>query len=279
MEDQQLERAKTIDKLKTATKYNSTQELLEKYGGVPPKPKKQPSSTTTPAKVPKNAQKPSQGRTSIGPPPPTANIGRPNQIPSQPSTPQPVSRSPSHMILPPSPSSPQGPQIQAEFAPNAFSAPPQYATGNDSNMGGHWYDRVLDLLLGEDETSPKNRIVLICQNCRLVNGQAPPGIKSLAELGKWKCFGCGILNGEEDEAVKAVQEMKELIHTQEDDSAVDIGKKGLVRDDAPAGNGDERVDTEDDNEDEDDVRDESAGDTIEVSKPKRGRPKGSKKKT
>jgi hypothetical protein len=146
-------------------------------------------------------------------------------------------------------------------------------------MGGHWYDRVLDLLLGEDETSPKNRIILICQNCRLVNGQAPPGTKSLAELGKWKCFGCGKLNGEEDEAVKAVQEMKEMIHTREDDSAGDVEEEGLVRNDSPAGNGDEKPDTEDDNENEDEVEDESAGDTIEVSKPKRGRPKGSKKKT
>jgi len=140
-------------------------------------------------------------------------------------------------------------------------------------MGGHWYDRVLDLLLGEDETAPKNRIILICQNCRLVNGQAPPGTKSLAELGKWKCFGCGELNGEEDEAVKAVQEMKEMIHT----STTDGDKKSADESDAPgvrsednAGNGDEAGD--------DEVEDESAGDTIEVSKPRRGRPKGSKKK-
>ncbi|KFY15455.1 hypothetical protein V492_01979, partial [Pseudogymnoascus sp. VKM F-4246] len=31
LEEYQLERTKTIDKLKTATKYNSTQQLLEKY--------------------------------------------------------------------------------------------------------------------------------------------------------------------------------------------------------------------------------------------------------
>ena len=145
------------------------------------------------------------------------------------------------------------------------------------NMGGHWYDRVLDLLLGEDETAPKNRIILICQNCRLVNGQAPPGTKSMTELGKWKCFGCGELNGEEDEAVKAVQEMKGLVLTQ-DDSAGEGQKNALGERDTPGSSGEERIDNDDENDNEDEVEDGSAGDTIEVSKPKKGRPKGSKKK-
>jgi hypothetical protein len=64
-------------------------------------------------------------------------------------------------------------------------------------------------LLGEDETSPKNRIVLICKHCRLVNGQAPPGVNHLEELGKWRCIGCGGWNGEVDEGAKIVEEIKE----------------------------------------------------------------------
>jgi predicted nucleic-acid-binding Zn-ribbon protein len=148
-------------------------------------------------------------------------------------------------------------------------------------MSGNWYDRVLDLLLGEDETSPKNRIVLICRNCRLVNGQAPPGTKSLAELGKWKCIGCGETNGEEDEAVRAVQEMKRLIHTQENNSAEEIEKKRSYGNSTGTG-GEEIADIEDGNENESEndyeVEDESAGDKIEVSKPERERPKGSRKK-
>lgn len=55
----------------------------------------------------------------------------------------------------------------------------------------------MDVLLGEDETSPKNRIALICQHCRLVNGQAPPDIKTVEDLGRWKCSACGGWNGEE----------------------------------------------------------------------------------
>jgi hypothetical protein len=70
----------------------------------------------------------------------------------------------------------------------------------------HWYDRILDTLLGEDETAAKNRIVLMCSNCRLVNGQAPPGTKSLSELGMWKCMACGASNGELDEGKRLVQE-------------------------------------------------------------------------
>lgn len=52
--------------------------------------------------------------------------------------------------------------------------------------------------------SPKNRIALICSQCRLVNGQAPPGAKRLEDVGKWRCGGCGTMNGEESEAKKLV---------------------------------------------------------------------------
>jgi endoplasmic reticulum junction formation protein lunapark len=265
LEGQYAERSKTIDKLKTATKYNSTQELLEKYGGAPSKPKKPPSSTSTSTKSPRITQNQPLDRTSTGPPPPTANIGRMNQIPSQPSTPQPISKS--------TPSITRVPQVQAEFAPNAFSTP-QYATGEDMNLNGHWYDRILDLLLGEDETSPKNRIALICQNCRLVNGQAPPGTKTLAELGKWKCFGCGEMNGEEDEATKVVQEMKALIDAEENDSSVEAAKKDGGELEGPADLGEE---ISAGNKIEDEANSESFGEADQLSKPETRKKKGSKK--
>ncbi|KAH8590689.1 hypothetical protein B0O99DRAFT_598728 [Bisporella sp. PMI_857] len=212
LETQQAERAKTIDKLKAATKYNSTQELLEKYGGVTPKPKPKKDNPGT-SKAPKGGQKIQQGRIGLGPPP-TANIHRPGQAEARPPTPQPLPPKTPPIYISSLPATPVGHVAQAEFAPNAFSAPPQYAAPSEVNAEGNWYDRVLDLLLGEDETSPRNRVALICQNCRLVNGQAPPGTKRLADLGKWRCFGCGTMNGEEDEAVKAVKEMKEKIADQ-----------------------------------------------------------------
>jgi len=216
LEDQQSERAKTIDKLKAATKYNSTQELLEKYGGVPPvKPSPRPKKVETPSKSSQKARKASP-RVGAGPPPPTANIPRSDQRPSAPSTPQPPLRQVVPPNVTPSPVPSHLRTGSAEFAPNAFAIPPQYAQDGELKPGGHWYDRVLDLLLGEDETSPRNRMALICQQCRLVNGQAPPGTKTLSDVGKWKCFGCGAMNGEEDEGTKVVNEMKAKLSSQDE---------------------------------------------------------------
>lgn len=109
---------------------------------------------------------------------------------------------------PPPPTGQGGPDLSAEFAPNAFAPPPpQYNQADRSEGASHWYDRVLDLLLGEDETASKNRIALICQNCRLVNGQAPPGTKSLVEVGIWKCMACGASNGEANEGKRIIEEV------------------------------------------------------------------------
>ncbi|KAH8648612.1 hypothetical protein BX600DRAFT_442900 [Xylariales sp. PMI_506] len=218
LKDQQTERAKTIQKLKDATKYDSTLELLEKYGGERPKPKKAGQPTDGPSdqdggdanpakKGPRKSLEPSgqAARTRMAPPP-TANI----QLPaSGPGTPQNQNRQ--GPFPPPSSSSSPFPQdLTAEFAPNAGDIPPPSLTQYDYNAGPpRWYDRILDLMLGEDETAPKNRIVLLCQKCRLVNGQAPPGIRNLGELGQWRCMGCGAVNGEVDENKKIVQEALE----------------------------------------------------------------------
>ncbi|ROT41599.1 hypothetical protein SODALDRAFT_308454 [Sodiomyces alkalinus F11] len=213
------ERAKTIQKLKDATKYNSTLELLEKYGGSEGKlgkGEKKPVSGNEGQED--GAEQAGQGRKPKGgvpgrttmPPPPTANIRRPDGPTPGPGTPQ-----PGHdpRFAPPSPGSSWVASLEpsAEFAPNAYAQPPppqHYAPQSGlGDNGPHWYDRILDLLLGEDETAPRNRIVLICQNCRLVNGQAPPGTKSLAEMGTWKCMGCGAANGEVDEGKRLIKEV------------------------------------------------------------------------
>ncbi|KAG9240807.1 hypothetical protein BJ878DRAFT_524094 [Calycina marina] len=270
LETQQADRQRTIDKLKAATKYNSTQELLEKYGGATPKPKPKRSSSS--GNVTKPAKKVQAGRMSLGPPP-TANIPRPGNIPvPQPATPQQIT--PPQQLQRQPYITPQPPISSADFAPNAFSSAPQYAPcDTSSSVTGNWYDRVLDLLLGEDETSPRNRIALICQNCRLVNGQAPPGTKTLGELGRWRCLGCGGINGEVDEGVKAVQEMKEKIadvekeKISEPESAVEAKRKDEVDDDTSRGS---------DGKDDISIIEttgsgaDSAEDMVEV-KPRRGR--------
>jgi hypothetical protein len=216
LKEYQTERAKTIQKLKDATKYDSTLELLEKYGGAENKQTKGKKAADEGEDVdrqkdgrPKPKHPGLPQRTNM-PPPPTANIQR-EPVPG-PDTPH--SRPHRRLGSPPHPPLDQlNMDASAEFAPNAFDGkpPPAFMQYPPAAMApppeSHWYDRILDTLLGEDETAAKNRIVLICSNCRLVNGQAPPGTKSLSELGMWKCMACGASNGELDEGKRIVQEV------------------------------------------------------------------------
>lgn len=213
LENLQKQREAKIEDLKKATKYDSTQELLQKYGGGPVDKSPSKSSHQGPKK-PAQPQRQSQQqprRTGI-PPPPTANIpGRtiPSPAPINPNIPvAPVSpirdQSPvtSHTLA----QSPSDVALDSPgFAPNAFPHPPPPRTAYE--QAPHWYDRILDVLLGDDETAAKNRLVLLCSNCRLVNGQAPPGVNTLEELGRWRCAGCGSWNGVESEGAKVVKEI------------------------------------------------------------------------
>ncbi|KAI9760139.1 MAG: hypothetical protein M4579_001859 [Chaenotheca gracillima] len=207
------ERETTIDRLKAATKYNSTQQLLEKYGG--PSQQSSPKSpgsgkrSSGPAKETPGSSKQSRPKTTKIMPPPTANIpGRSDMNMMPPSTPQ--QGRPQESRSPPQQPRLDSPPGSPEFAPNAYVAPPQYSSSMDGS-GPRWYDRFLDLILGEDETLPQNRYALICKHCRLINGQAPPGTKSLEDIGKWRCAACGGWNGEQTEAKKIMQQMKEQI--------------------------------------------------------------------
>lgn len=253
MEDYQAERAKTIEKLKAATKYNSTQQLLEKYGGAPS------SSPSSPAggKKPKAQGKPGPRgvqntvqRTGIVPPA-TANVPRNIQT-SSPSTPRGPTEanapevSPSHPpafpLVDRTPSVDQpGPP---EFAPNAFTGP-SHIQSSTTGEGGNWYDRILDAILGEDETIAKNRLALICDNCKVILGQAPPGVKRLEDVGKWKCGACGAWNGVEDEGKKIFKEMRQQAKMEIHDHPVD----SIERDDpigvSSGGDGDDEMQTED----------------------------------
>jgi hypothetical protein len=197
----QEERNNTIQKLKEATKFESTQELIEKYGGADGKPQihvKEEAPQQTSFTLP--------DRIHISPPP-TANIPRRDLSPA----------SFAGSSRPVTPLTQSVASLDTTAEPNAFGqnlARPQSA---QSQLQGiqppstptepHWYDRIFDVLLGEDETAAKNRIVLICKSCRLVNGQAPPGTKSLGELGMWKCMACGTPNGEMDEGKRIVRDV------------------------------------------------------------------------
>lgn len=213
----QKQRDATIEKLKAATRYNTTQELLKKYGGTPPsKERSDEKSSPKNLSTQKSSPASGQGRTGFVPPP-TANIPGRNVPVSLPGTPQQVTpglrnqNGPSSAAAAVAPwqASPPRMSPSAEFAPNAFSSAPQYA---QQSHGPRWYDRLMDLVLGEDETLPRNRLALICHHCRLVNGQAPPGVQRLEDMGSWRCMGCGTMNGEEKEETKLLKQMQE--HTE-----------------------------------------------------------------
>ena len=231
----QKQRDAKIGDLKKATRYDSTQELLQKYGGggkrLSSKSHQQSHEQTqqgtkrkiTPTREPK--------RTGL-PPPPTANIpGRGTA--STPSTPQlpKVDNTPTTSVRARSPLS--APVImdspatatpdEPGFAPNAFPNPPQQAAPA-YEQPSNWYDRILDVLLGEDETLAKNRIVLVCSDCRLVNGQAPPGVKSLEEVGRWKCGGCAAWNGVESKAADLLKEVRQQMQEEQTQGRAGTGK-------------------------------------------------------
>ncbi|KAI1942711.1 hypothetical protein LOZ66_001117 [Ophidiomyces ophidiicola] len=201
LDDLQKQRNDTIEKLKEATKYNSTQQLLEKYGGAPATPQRANEDADT-VEGPNGKKRrdlerqtsphPPPNRTGLSPPP-TANIPR---LSSPDSTPQPPPDRPQTSGGIASHPPPQiTPLDEPGFHPNAF--PTSFYSESRQTK---WYDRVLDVLLGEDETLPKNRLVLICQQCRLVNGQAPPGVRTEEELGVWRCGSCGAWNNQNDKS-------------------------------------------------------------------------------
>ncbi|KAF9740334.1 hypothetical protein PMIN06_009634 [Paraphaeosphaeria minitans] len=234
------ERETTIERLKESTKWNTTQQLLEKYGDQPQKPqapadkKKEGPQKSAPAQGP---------RTGIAPPP-TANIQRPSD--QRPATPQQPVSATSPQTLPHPPASPPPEALSAEFAPNAFSAPEltrQYTASAATFTQSHWYDRILDALLGEDETQPKNRLALICTECRLVNGQAPPGARTLEDVGRWRCGGCNAWNGaekvEEVAVERLVQGWEEERKTKEEENQIGSSKIREMEEISAVSGGDE----------------------------------------
>lgn len=218
------ERETVIQRLKDATKYDSTQQLLDKYGGggagnkegqqqqSDKNPKRKPSGRQSlPAHFNQHQQQQQQGPRTGFAPPPTANIaGR------QPPPQNALDARLRSATLDPSNTPPPPPESANEsFAPNAFPShnqprsgfPPQLhqQSSQYAPVQPAWYDRLMDVILGEDETASKNRFALICSQCRLVNGQAPPGVRSLEEVGKWRCKECGTMNGVESEVGKVLE--------------------------------------------------------------------------
>ncbi|KAF8473130.1 hypothetical protein BDZ91DRAFT_714042 [Kalaharituber pfeilii] len=262
------ERDDTIEKLKTATKFYSTQSLLEKYGGgsemtedgrggmysrkssmagleglqqhqgaqslrlrqvngagsirgklpqhlMPPALNQGPQQQQhqPQQQQPPQTSQQQQKASSASPEPESLSPQqlqvqeqlrqqqalRPISLPGQQIPSAQASPTRTTFSIPPHPPAPSAPILQAPAASSTF-APGEYLEPETAPAGSshRWYDRLLDILIGEDETAAKARYALICSNCRMVNGLAPPGTKSLDEIGRWGCARCGTMNGKDN---------------------------------------------------------------------------------
>lgn len=122
---------------------------------------------------------------------------------------------------------------------------------------------------------------MICGSCRLVNGQAPPGIKTLEELGRWRCGSCGAWNGEESETTKILSTLRQnsdpaedlsgsLLTTGSDVQGVDVSDEGVM---VATSEEDEQGDQDSDEAKDDESNQEEEPQTEPVRRSKRGKGK------
>lgn len=184
----------TIEQLKAATNFSTTQSIIEKYGGgfisTDADKKKLNGSQTPPGHPNGNRQ----------PPPTTPQQVQQQliqqQLMAQQRSAEQRQTSPSANPNPVQKSTPP-PTIPVLNLPDTTTQPSsQQHIEPEEATASRWYDRLLDVLVGEDETSAKNRYALICDSCRMVNGLAPPGTRSLEEMDGWGCARCGAMNGQ-----------------------------------------------------------------------------------
>ncbi|KAK6532276.1 hypothetical protein TWF281_006468 [Arthrobotrys megalospora] len=222
LETYREQQKETIEKLKAVTKYDSTQALLDKYTKTATATGAEP----VPPPIPQG-NGPNQARTGSQPNTPPGTLRKrhgsaqkaqkgnavgssPHQLQTEqrhddrPGTPL-IHEIPPHELLPPEGFPPDiiPPHMMGGLPPvmglpmGQFMPPPP-----EEPRQPQWYDRFLDVLLGEDEMSAKNRYALICSNCRQVNGLAPPGTTNVEDI-RYICGRCGAENGK--------PEVKELI--------------------------------------------------------------------
>lgn len=192
------EQQEKLEDLKQKTNFYSTKALLERFdsdfdkankrkGNIQPKggPKQpglkpnpnapQPAgpAASGPARGPAGQPANHQPNKSIA----SADFEFAPNLPKLPQ-PQPQQQLPPHgqAPVPDQPAYPLGPAYNANYQPS-------------------WYDKILDIIVGEDEYSPKARYALICQNCRRHNGLAQPG--ELPQYVIYICPQCGLRNGQE----------------------------------------------------------------------------------
>ncbi|KAK4695406.1 hypothetical protein P7C71_g2344, partial [Lecanoromycetidae sp. Uapishka_2] len=88
------------------------------------------------------------------------------------------------------------------------------------------YTIVLVLVVGWREWGPTEFSAIAAGPTMLVNGQAPPGVLRLEDLGRWRCASCGTMNGEDAEAKKIIASISKH-------SPIEAGHSGKERADSP----------------------------------------------
>ncbi|CAI5758669.1 unnamed protein product [Candida verbasci] len=162
LKNQQKKHKDKIEELKKITNFNTTNELINKYGEKEtPKPQ-QKVPLTKQDKLKQQAFK----ELKI---PPTANIQTPiNDVKN-------ISKS-------------------AKQPPNP-TAQLQLQNKSEIKKKRTFQDRILDILIGSDNSEAiENRYALICYNCFNHNGLAPPHTEDPLDV-KYHCWKCGALNG------------------------------------------------------------------------------------
>lgn len=183
--EEKLEALKTeqesiLEELKETTNFYNTQALLDRFDTA--KMKQAPEELK--AALRKQRQQPQEGLgqqpSPAGGPPPGANKG------------EPVARNAGKNV--PSP------------AANPYVLPPEKSQIPPTKYEPTWQDRLLDLLMGENENSPNNRMALICAQCRNHNGLASYG--EIASEVVYICPHCGFLNGSKSAVTEFTARLK-----------------------------------------------------------------------
>lgn len=200
LDDLQKKQRDTVEKLKAATKFSTTQSIIEKYGGglistdAEKKKQLQNGPQTPPGHPNGNRQRPQGPLTT--PQQVQQQLIQQQLMAQQRSVERKQTPRPNANPNPVQKSAPATPALPVLNLPKTTTRPSsQQHIQPEEATAPRWYDRLLDVLVGEDETSAKNRYALICSNCRMVNGLAPPGTRTPEEMEGWGCARCGAMNG------------------------------------------------------------------------------------
>ena len=196
MEELHTTQRRKVEELKTKTNFYSTQSLLDRYD--PDSPNQSPKRTTN---SPKGSlrHRASQERADSPAGAPRLPFPR-HQLSSDLQDGSPTKQQFSAIGLKdPNLSSSHSQfslseQLQPPFQPRPDQPPLPLPRQTEHKTP---FDRILDLLVGEDENSPMSREALICGHCGNHNGLAPKGEVALSV--RYLCPRCGNWNGKASE--------------------------------------------------------------------------------